>query len=483
MRIALVVALSLSSGCASSSPSLEKASIGNLSFGTPSGWTSRDVSNPQRKMFEWSPADNERKESLTVIRSDRPAMAKASQAQLQHLMRDAQRAMPEATFSAPLSFTTRHGFQGVRIEGSFTAPVAGARYRRIHAAFVDGRGYLTQRREQMAGQTDCTANAADLVTSYLRDSALRLTKLTRPDGSCLIYEYDTRGRLLKTKRRDDCNAATSGDRQEYTYSDDGLITKTETFDAGGVVTKRQELTYRDSRRLEKMLNPVNTAKWTGITYTARGLVDTVSAVDGASELSKTSWTYNADARVASEKRFSSTGAFDTWNVLFDWLGNQASVTDGDSKTTGSTRDDLGRLVLLSSPDLGGYPSLRVYDGAGRLVTLKESIGGASAKEHSFSYDNLGRPLVSDYQTPACKIVDVPEVVRVYDCVSGQAGCTSAAPACPAGTSCTNQKGRLAYVKARHVLERRYQQQRLHARAGDLVRRRRRGAGHARIHPG
>ncbi len=119
MRTAIAATLCLTFGCASSSPSLEKASIGSLSFGTPSGWTSRDVSSPQRKMFEWSPTDNERKESLTIIRSDRPAMAKATPVQLQHLMRDAQGVMRDASFSAPISFTTRHGFRGVRIEGSF----------------------------------------------------------------------------------------------------------------------------------------------------------------------------------------------------------------------------------------------------------------------------------------------------------------------------------------------------------------------------
>ena len=138
MRTVVAVTLSLALGCASSSPSLEKVSIGNLIFGTPSGWTSRDVSNPQRKMFEWSPADNERKESLTVIRSDRPAMARATPEQLHHLMREAQRAMPDAAFSAPISFTTRHGFRGVRIEGSFTPPGSAARYRRVHAVFADG---------------------------------------------------------------------------------------------------------------------------------------------------------------------------------------------------------------------------------------------------------------------------------------------------------------------------------------------------------
>jgi hypothetical protein len=31
--------------------------------------------------------------------------------------------------------------------------------------------------------------------------------------------------LLRTKRRDDCNAASSGDRQEYVYDAEGLVTE------------------------------------------------------------------------------------------------------------------------------------------------------------------------------------------------------------------------------------------------------------------
>jgi RHS repeat-associated protein len=317
-------------------------------------------------------------------------------------------------------------------------------------SFDPARGYLTQRREQMAGQTDCTPNSADLVTSYLRDSALRLTQLTRPDGSCMVYEYDTRGRLSKTKRRDDCNALSGGDREEYTYSVEGLLTKVETFDAANTITKRQELTYFDSRRLEKILNPVNTAKWTGLAYEDRGLVASVTAVDGANDLSKTEWTYNKDARVLTEKRHyasSGTTPFDTWNLLFSWIGLQKYVKDGDNKETTSTRDDFGNIVWLASPDLGGFPTLRVFDSSNRLATVKETFGGAGVRTHAFTYDSAGRPLNSDYHG-TCTGWNVPDIMNAYDCLGSAGGCTTGAPACPIGTSCTNLAGRLAYVKVK-----------------------------------
>jgi RHS repeat-associated protein len=316
--------------------------------------------------------------------------------------------------------------------------------------FDSARNYLTQRREQMNGQTDCTANAADLVTSYARDSALRLTQLTRPDGSCLHHEYDSRGRLSKVKRRDDCNPASTGDTQELTYSDEGLLIKTELKDSSGTVKKRQELTYFDSRRLEKLINPVNTAKWTGLTWDPRGLVDTIAAIDAGSDLSKTQWTYNAEGRIATEKRLIGGGVFDTWSVLFGWLGNQTRVTDGTSKQIDSSRDDLNRVVSISGNDFaynaGQSRILQIYDAASRLVTVKEAFGLSDVREHSFSFDHLSRPLNDDYfghcihGTTGAQI-NVPDIVRIYDTLSG-------GPACPGGTSCANLTGRLAYEKVR-----------------------------------
>lgn len=318
--------------------------------------------------------------------------------------------------------------------------------------FDAARGYVTQRREQMAGQTDCTANAADLVTSYARDSALRLTQLTRPDGSCLINEYDSRGRLSKVKRRDDCNPASAGDTEELTYSDDGLVTKTELKDSAGTVKKRQELTYFDSRRLEKMLNPINVANWTAMTWDSRGLIDSIAALESGSDMSKTQWTYNAEGRTASEKRLVGGGVFDTWTLAQDWTGNQENVTDGTSKQTTSTRDDLGRVIKLSGNDFaynaGQSSILRVYDAASRLVKVKEAFGITGTVTHSFSFDNVNRPLNDDHNEQCFDYgfggyVNAPDIVRVYDAISGAPGVT-----CPFGTGNCDRSGKLIYVRAK-----------------------------------
>lgn len=300
--------------------------------------------------------------------------------------------------------------------------------------FSAARGHLVARRELMSGQTSCTAfNATtDLETTWQRDSAQRLVRMQRPDGSCMLYEYDKSGRLERTKRRDDCNAASNGDREEYIYDSDGLLTKIETFDETNAVARRREMTYFDSRRLERVLNPVNPAKWTGLGYDGRGLL---TELDGAG-LSKTRWDIDADRRITAERRYRTSTVFDTWDLFYDWLGNQRLVTDDDHIAVGTDRDDLGRVVEIESPDLGSYPTKQVWDEASRLTSVRESAGGPGEQLHAFSFDAIGRPLNDDY-AGQCGSTNTADTKRTYD---------AAPSACPAGATCTNVKGRLAYVK-------------------------------------
>ena len=64
---------------------------------------------------------------------------------------------------------------------------------------------LTSVRRPMNNQTSCaTTHASDLETKYTRDTWGRLTKLEKPRGNCIHYEYDLEGRLEVTKLTDDC---------------------------------------------------------------------------------------------------------------------------------------------------------------------------------------------------------------------------------------------------------------------------------------
>ena len=307
------------------------------------------------------------------------------------------------------------------------------------------RNYRTSRRRTMAGQRDCTTpNSADLVTSWARDSANRLTQLTRPDGSCVFYTYDTSGRPNQIKRRDDCVATNAGDTQQYNYTADGLISELDTYNASGTLTAKQPYTYYNSRRLQNVVNPANTSVFTGYLYDARGLL---SEIDGAGSLSKEVEHYSTgtgtpgtEGRVTSVERFKTSSLSDTWNLLYSWQGDQDQVTDGDSKATGSVRDDFNRLVKLTSPDFTGA-TYRMYDAAGRLTSIIEDQGGASQLTHTFTFDNMGRPLNDDYaETCATSGTAHPESQRVYD------GLPTGISTCPVSGGCQNLKGRLAWVK-------------------------------------
>jgi YD repeat-containing protein len=309
--------------------------------------------------------------------------------------------------------------------------------------FDAARGFLAQRREAMAGQADCsTPDGTDLTTSYARDSALRLTQVTRPDGSCMFYEYDSKGRLQRTKRRDDCVAANAGDRQEYVYDPEGLVTEIDTYNAASVLTAKQPYTYYDSRRLQDIVNPVDSSKWTGI-YDSRGLI---SEVDEPSSLGKTVFHRDGvpgqEGRVTSVDKYKTPSTFDTWNQLYDWIGNQFQVTDGDSKATQTVRDDLGRVIKLVSPDMT-YPTLQVYDQASRLVTKIEAYNGVgTGLTHTFTFDNINRPLTADYSGVCPTGTAQPEIQQQFD----KAVDITGVPTCPAGMNCYRTGGRLAYVK-------------------------------------
>lgn len=137
-RVLWAIALA-TAGC-SSEPALDRATIGNLEYGVPSGWSSRDLSQWERTGIEWRPDadDNEHKESLIILSTERPAMAKATPGYLGKLLGDAQHTLPGAVFSRPTAFTTRHGLAGVRVEGDLVPTSQGKTYRRMHAVIVDG---------------------------------------------------------------------------------------------------------------------------------------------------------------------------------------------------------------------------------------------------------------------------------------------------------------------------------------------------------
>lgn len=303
------------------------------------------------------------------------------------------------------------------------------------------RSTLTQRRRAMAGQTSCsTPNSADLTIQWTRDSAQRLTKLKRPDTGCEFYSYDSAGRLGTIRRRDDCEIASAGDWEVFSYTADNQISEIDTTNSSLVITRKDLFAYYASRKLQKIFNPASPTNFKGYVFDAAGRQ---AEVDGEGSLSKTVNNYagapGRDGRITSVDEYKTTSTSDSWSLLYAWDGAQSQVTDGDSKVTGSTRDDLGRIVRLSSPDFTGN-TIRVYDAASNLTSVIEDQGGTGQQTHTFTFDSLNRPLNNDYYG-TCSVsgagVAHAEIQRYYD--SLPTGVT-----CPL-SSCSNTKGHLAYV--------------------------------------
>lgn len=303
-------------------------------------------------------------------------------------------------------------------------------------------GFLQSRRRAMAGQTDCTtSNGADLTTMWSRDTWLRLTALVRPDGGSVKFDYNSSGQLTTITRLDGV-VGVSGDQEQFTYTPDSQVSKIDTIKSGGAgPIATQSFSYFASRRLQEIINPVVPSTFSGLVYDSAGKL---TEIDGAGSLSKLVDHYDGvpgrDGRITSEERYKTSSISDAWSLLYAWMGGEDQVTDGDSKVTGSLRDDLGRLVKLSDPDLSG-PSIYVFDAASRMTTNVEVLGGgANQQTHTFSYDYLDRRLNDDFQG-SCPTTGTahPEIQRTYDALPS--GVT-----CPMTGGCNNLAGRLAYVE-------------------------------------
>jgi hypothetical protein len=136
----LVIACACLAACGSS-VSVDRATLGSLEYAVPSGWSSRDLSTRERAMVEWRPADNEHHESITVVRSERAALAKKP-ARIRKLLEEAQHGLSNATFTIPTPITTKSGLRGFRVDGAFTPYGKTEVHQRIHAVLVDDKSLV-----------------------------------------------------------------------------------------------------------------------------------------------------------------------------------------------------------------------------------------------------------------------------------------------------------------------------------------------------
>jgi hypothetical protein len=124
--------------CGSGEIARQHVQLGSLTFDVPADWQRGDTTRRGIATAIWSPGDNERKETITVTRSELvPATAAAGPALLEQLLARASQ-LPDAHRSETKQVTTQQGLQGARVELDYTPPNSRLRYHRVHVVLADG---------------------------------------------------------------------------------------------------------------------------------------------------------------------------------------------------------------------------------------------------------------------------------------------------------------------------------------------------------
>ena len=138
-ELTVVLAAALCACSSNDEPPREHVKLASLGFDVPASWKRTDVARRGVATAVWQPEDNDRKESITVIRSElSPAVAQAGAAGIEPYLAAAQRALPHVHPSRVKRFTTATGIEGARVELDFIPPGQHETYRRVHVVLVDG---------------------------------------------------------------------------------------------------------------------------------------------------------------------------------------------------------------------------------------------------------------------------------------------------------------------------------------------------------
>lgn len=137
-RLPLVL-VALASCAGGEGPPRVRVTHASLVFDVPENWQRVDYSRRGVATAVWQPDDNDRKESITVIRTEQsPAVAKAGAVGIEPYLAAAQRSLLNARVSKTKRITTPQGLEGARVELDFVPQGMSETYRRVHVVLADG---------------------------------------------------------------------------------------------------------------------------------------------------------------------------------------------------------------------------------------------------------------------------------------------------------------------------------------------------------
>jgi hypothetical protein len=167
-RLVLLAACVL--GCGSGSDERETATLDTLTFEIPAQWKRTDYQQRGLNTAQWSPAENDRSESLVVMRSQlaEPVAKSGKRALLQDLLARAQGSLVGLKARPVSSLTSTHGFDGARVEVEFRSPKTKQNYRRIHVVLVEPGGTSLVHVLYTAKKPDPNASVLESVLRSIR---------------------------------------------------------------------------------------------------------------------------------------------------------------------------------------------------------------------------------------------------------------------------------------------------------------------------
>jgi hypothetical protein len=164
-----LLVLGLVSACGSDSLEGEHARLADLGFDVPAGWQRIDRQRHGLQSSEWVPEENDRKESLLVMRSETASLPpNADASAVAKLLAEVPKGFGKATFGKPKPVTTRGGLVGARIDGDYTPPGTNARYHRVHVVLVEKSGAVVHVL-YTAKSPDTSLGALTLVIDSIRN--------------------------------------------------------------------------------------------------------------------------------------------------------------------------------------------------------------------------------------------------------------------------------------------------------------------------
>ena len=262
--------------------------------------------------------------------------------------------------------------------------------------------------ERLLRSQTTTDETGSVTVSFTYDDSGRLTGYTTDDGSTnAVNTYNEYGVLVNAKAfggegedawemetvyngrgavvSDALRFSDSGDETEYTYNDEGVLTRKYSASVSEYFSSANESIYDDQGLLQQT-------------------TDTFTSSDKTGETSVTVYTYDAQGRTVAYK---TTGSGTQIGIDLNENGEWIDVTESYSYTAESKTvyeaDRSTETVRTVSAYADGSETVteevtvNVYDAKGSVLSTKtvSGYGGDTySREHRYTYDEAGR-LLSD----------------------------------------------------------------------------------------